>query len=103
VNIVLKYAAGGMASVDKYMEELGDNADDCVRDVFEYLQAVETAKKSHDEQEVARLVEKYRLMREHIPTWMMKSKEVFCFVRLKAIAYGADLCFTHDVFFNFFF
>jgi len=73
---VLKYATSGMASVDKYMEELGENADDCVKEVFDYLQAVETVKKSEDEHEVARLVEKYRLMREHIPTWMMKSKEV---------------------------
>jgi len=74
---VLKYVTGGMASVDKYLEELGDNADDCVREVFDYLQAVEAVKRSRDEQEVARLVEKYRLMREHVPTWMMKSKEVF--------------------------
>lgn len=73
---MLKYATSGMASVDKYMEELGDNASDCVKEVFQYFQAVETVKKSQDEQEVARLVEQYRLMREHVPTWMMKSKEV---------------------------
>lgn len=73
---MLKYATSGMASVDKYMEELGENADDCVKEVFDYLQAVETVKKSEDEHEVARLIEKHRLMREHIPTWMMKSKEV---------------------------
>jgi len=80
---VLKYATSGMASVDKYMEELGDEADDCVKEVFDYLLAVETVKKSQDEHEVARLVEKHRLMREHVPTWMMKSKEVcalVCFI-----------------------
>jgi len=76
VNIVLKYAASGMASVDKFMEELGENADSCVQEVFEYFQAVETVKKSQDEHEVAVLVEKYRLVREHVPTWMMNSKEV---------------------------
>jgi len=76
VNVVLKYATSGMASVDKYVEELGDKADDCVKEVFDYLHAVETVKKSHDEHEVARLVENYRLMREHVPTWMMQSKEV---------------------------
>jgi len=84
---VLKYATNGMASVDKFMEELGDKADDCVKEVFEYLQAVETVKKSKDEHEVARLVEKYRLMREHVPTWMMNSKEVCDFVCLICIVW----------------
>jgi len=73
---VLKYATSGMASVDKYVEELGEKADDCVKEVFDYLQAVETVKKSRDEHQVAGFVENYRLMREHVPTWMMKSKEV---------------------------
>ena len=76
VNIVLKYATSGMASVDKFVEELGDEADECVKEVFKYFLAVETVKKSQDEHEVARIVEEYRLMREHVPTWMMKSKEV---------------------------
>jgi len=76
VNVVLKYATNGMTSVAKYIEELGDMADDCVKEVFDYLQAVETVKKSQDEHEVARLVEKYQLVREHIPTWMINSKEV---------------------------
>lgn len=84
---MLKYATNGMASVDKFMEELGDKADDCVKEVFEYLQAVETVKKSKDEHEVARLVEKYRLMREHVPTWMMNSKEVCDFVCLICIVW----------------
>jgi len=73
---VLKYATSGMASVDKFVEELGDEADECVKEVFKYFLAVETVKKSQDEHEVARIVEEYRLMREHVPTWMMKSKEV---------------------------
>ena len=73
---MLKFATSGMASVEKYMEELAEKADDHVKQVFDYFQAVETVKKSEDEHEVARLVEKHRLMREHVPTWMMKSKEV---------------------------
>jgi len=80
---VLKYATSGMASVEKFMEELGDKASDCVKEVYDYVQAVETVKKSKDEHEVARLVERHHLMWEHVPTWMMKSKEVcdlICFI-----------------------
>jgi len=81
-----------MASVDKYVEELGDKADDCVKEVFNYLQAVETVKKSQDEHEVARLVEQYRLMREHVPTWMMKSKEVCGLICLLCVYLFVSKC-----------
>jgi 60 kDa SS-A/Ro ribonucleoprotein len=77
VELVLKYVTKGMEAVTKYMEEGDDKKPEELTQVYEYLKAVETVKKSHDEHVVARLVEEHRLMREHVPTWMMKSKEVW--------------------------
>jgi hypothetical protein len=54
----------------------GEEKPEELRQVYEYLRAVEMVRSSRDEHQVARLVEEHRLLREHVPTWMMRSKEV---------------------------
>ncbi|KAK2901393.1 hypothetical protein Q8A67_009508 [Cirrhinus molitorella] len=75
VAIVCKYITKGWKGVQ---EAYGDkeNSED-VRKVFAYLEAVEKAKHSTDEQELIHLIEEQRLEKEQILTNHLKSKEVW--------------------------
>lgn len=78
VDFILKYVTKGLTAAKQHLEsESAKEVPDSLGDIVQYLEAVEKVKHSHDEQEVARLVEEYKLMREHVPTWFIKSsKEV---------------------------
>lgn len=78
VDFILKYVTKGLAAAKQHLEsESAKEVPDSLADVVKYLEAVEKVKHSHDEHEVARLVEEHKLMREQVPTWFIKgSKEV---------------------------
>jgi len=76
VAAVLKYVTKNLEAAKQFIEEGGDTRCQELNGVLKYLQAVETVKTSHDEHQVARLVEEYKLVHEHVPTWLMKSTEV---------------------------
>jgi len=74
----LKYVTKGLTAAKQHLEsEPAKEVPENLTDVVKYLEAIEKVRHSHDEQEVARLVEEHKLMREHVPTWLIKnSKEV---------------------------
>lgn len=74
VAVVCKYITKGWKGVQ---EAYGDkeNSED-VQKVFEYLEAVEKAKRCTDEQELIHLIEEQSLEKEQILTHHLKSKEV---------------------------
>ena len=45
-------------------------------EILGYLEAVETLKQTRDEQQAARLIELHKFAWEHVPTWLLNSKEV---------------------------
>ncbi|XP_077870250.1 RNA-binding protein RO60-like [Saccoglossus kowalevskii] len=45
--------------------------------VLEFLTAVEEAKEAHEEEKVVQLIEKHRLVREHVPTQFLSSKLIW--------------------------
>uniref|UniRef100_A0A8C2EV03 Ro60, Y RNA binding protein n=1 Tax=Cyprinus carpio TaxID=7962 RepID=A0A8C2EV03_CYPCA len=75
VAVVCKYITKGWKGVH---EAYGDkeNSED-VQKVFEYLEAVEKAKRCTDEQELIHLIEEQSLEKEQILTHHLKSKEVW--------------------------
>lgn len=49
-----------------------------LRELIDYLEAVDTLKHSTDEQQVARLIEQHQLSYEHVPSIHLNSFEVSC-------------------------
>lgn len=47
--------------------------------VIGYLKAIDELKNTHDEQQANRLIEAFRFLPEHLPTWFQKSNEVIQF------------------------
>lgn len=76
VELVLRYVTKGMDGVKAKMEDDKLSFSDDAKSVYEFLKVIEQVKSCHDEHTVARLVEEHKLMHEHVPTWLMKSKEV---------------------------
>lgn len=70
----MKYVTRGLAQVVK--DYANDGLTSELKEVLQYLRDVELVKHSHDEHQVAMLVEKHQLSFEHIPTWMRNSAEV---------------------------
>ncbi|ELT92967.1 hypothetical protein CAPTEDRAFT_150806 [Capitella teleta] len=74
-TLVMKYVTRGLAQVVK--DYANDGLTSELKEVLQYLRDVELVKHSHDEHQVAMLVEKHQLSFEHIPTWMRNSAEVW--------------------------
>lgn len=78
-GLLFKYALKGLAECrnsfnpDCMAEGLRDEA----RLILEYLEAVETVRHSHSEQDIAQLVSQHSLLQEHIPMWMKHSKLIW--------------------------
>ncbi|XP_076359481.1 RNA-binding protein Ro60-like isoform X2 [Tachypleus tridentatus] len=69
-----KYVTHGYEAAEK---EFGvPDASPQVKDLLEYLKAVHELKHTADEQKAARLIEMHELSFEHIPTPLLKSKEM---------------------------
>ncbi|XP_062848954.1 60 kDa SS-A/Ro ribonucleoprotein [Trichomycterus rosablanca] len=75
VALVSKYVTKGWREVQEVYG--GKENPEEVMKVLAYLEAVEKAKHSSDEQEVAHLIEEQRLEREHLLTKHLKSTEVW--------------------------
>ncbi|XP_026511530.1 60 kDa SS-A/Ro ribonucleoprotein-like [Terrapene carolina triunguis] len=82
----LKPASEGLAVVTKYITKGWKEVQEAYKDkefssetekLLKYLEAVEKVKRTKDELEVIHLIEEYRLVREHLQTNHLKSKEVW--------------------------
>ncbi|KAM9130440.1 RNA-binding protein RO60 [Pangshura tecta] len=82
----LKPASEGLAVVTKYITKGWKEVQEAYRDkeissetekLLKYLEAVEKVKRTKDELEVIHLIEEYKLVREHLQTNHLKSKEVW--------------------------
>ena len=73
---MFKYVTKDLGAAKDFILEGGETRGKELESVLKYLEAVETVKSSKDEHQVASLVEAYKLVHEHVPTWLMKSKEV---------------------------
>ncbi|XP_014791184.1 RNA-binding protein RO60 [Octopus bimaculoides] len=76
VALVLKYVIKGL-KVAKAEFDSDGNATGQLRELLDYLEAVDTLKHSTDDQQVARLVEQHQLSYEHIPSVHLNSSEVW--------------------------
>ncbi|NXS68441.1 RO60 protein, partial [Pandion haliaetus] len=82
----LKPASEGIAIVTKYITKGWKDVQEAYKDkavsaetekLLKYLEAVEKVKRTKDELEVTHLIEEYGLVREHLLTNHLKSKEVW--------------------------
>ncbi|XP_006039176.1 60 kDa SS-A/Ro ribonucleoprotein-like, partial [Alligator sinensis] len=82
----LKPANEGIAIVAKYITKRWKEVQEAYKEkalsaetekLLKYLEAVERVKRTKDELEVIHLIEEYSLVREHLPTNHLKSKEVW--------------------------
>jgi len=76
IAMVLQFVMRGWKKTKE--DYIQDGLPDDLRSLLQYLDAVETVKHASIEegQKVAALIEEYKLVREHVPTWLLKSKEV---------------------------
>ena len=88
MDLVLRYSMYGMEEMTKLATAFKLNDDP----IYEYLWAIHSVKSmtETDTDDLIHLVHKYRLVREHLPTWSMKS----CAVQ-KALLFG-DPCRAYD-------
>ncbi|XP_078263879.1 RNA-binding protein RO60 isoform X2 [Rhinoraja longicauda] len=75
LTLVTKYIMKGWKEVEEAYKDK-ENSDGIQR-LLKYFEALERIKMSQDEQEVAHLIEEYRLVREHLLTNHLKSQEVW--------------------------
>lgn len=74
IAIVTKYITKGWKDVQEAYKEKAVSAE--TEKLLKYLEAVEKVKRTKDELEVIHLIEEYGLVREHLLTNHLKSKEV---------------------------
>ena len=72
--IVTKYITKGWKEVHEMYKEKALSVE--AEKLLKYLEAVEKVKRTKDELEVIHLIEEHRLVREHLLTNHLKSKEV---------------------------
>ncbi|KAL1431966.1 hypothetical protein MTO96_013719 [Rhipicephalus appendiculatus] len=84
VAVVLRYLARGLPAAAKMVEEKeaeGGSVEEA-REALAYLQAVHEVRHTKDEQVAARLLEEHQLALEHVPSHLLRSREVWlCLVR----------------------
>ncbi|XP_077488713.1 RNA-binding protein Ro60-like isoform X1 [Amblyomma americanum] len=91
VAVVLRYLARGLPAAVKLVEEQeaekGGGAEEEAREALAYLKAVHDVRHTQDEQLAARLVEEHQLALQHVPSHLLRSKEVWlCLVRRLPLA-----------------
>ncbi|XP_053549059.1 RNA-binding protein RO60 [Bombina bombina] len=75
VTMVTKYISKGWKEVQEAYKEKELSPE--TEKVFKYLEATEKVKRTKDELEIIYLIEEYRLVREHLLTTHLKSKEIW--------------------------
>ncbi len=75
VGAVIRYVVKGLEMAKK--DYLNEDTDKRVKKIFVFLEAVEQARTSTDQQTVMHLIERHGLVREHIPTNMLKSQHIW--------------------------
>uniref|UniRef100_UPI00398E8A67 RNA-binding protein RO60 isoform X2 n=1 Tax=Pristiophorus japonicus TaxID=55135 RepID=UPI00398E8A67 len=75
LTLVTKYIMKGWKEVEEAYK--GKENSDGIQRLLKYFEALERVKMTRDEQEVAQLIEEYRLVREHLLTNHLKSQEVW--------------------------
>ncbi|XP_059840701.1 60 kDa SS-A/Ro ribonucleoprotein isoform X2 [Hypanus sabinus] len=75
LTLVTKYVMKGWKEVEEAYKDK-ENSDGIQR-LLKYFEALERVKMTQDEQEVAHLIEEYRLVREHLQSNHLKSREVW--------------------------
>lgn len=68
---MLRYTVHGLTKAKEMYKDEED-----LQEILKYLEAVETLKQMKDEQQAARLIEQHKFVWEHVPTWLLNSKEV---------------------------
>jgi len=71
--VVLRYTVHGLS---KAKEMYKDDKEAGLQELLAYFDAVETLKQTKDEQVAARYIEQHKFVWEHVPTWLLNSKEV---------------------------
>ena len=93
MDLVLRYSMYGMEETRKLACAFNLNNDP----IYDYLWAVNCAKGMDREinetntNDLIHLIHRYRLVREHLPTWTMKNCQV-----QKALLFGAPATLSHD-------
>ncbi|XP_067846745.1 60 kDa SS-A/Ro ribonucleoprotein [Heptranchias perlo] len=75
LTLVTKYIMKGWKEVEEAYKDKENS--DGIQQLLKYFEALERVKMTRDEQEVAQLIEEYRLVREHLLTNHLKSQEVW--------------------------
>lgn len=73
IGFIVKYVVKGLAAVEVEAKTAGVSHD--ITKIYEYLNVVEKAK-TMSEDEMAAAIREHGLVREHVPTNLLKSKEV---------------------------
>ncbi|XP_050027151.1 RNA-binding protein Ro60 [Dermacentor andersoni] len=83
VAVLLRYLTHGLPAAAKLVEEKeaeGGSVAEEAREVLAYLQAVHEVRHTKDEQVAARLMEEHQLTLEHVPSHLLRSKEVWLYL-----------------------
>ncbi|KAK3590251.1 hypothetical protein CHS0354_041329 [Potamilus streckersoni] len=75
LKIIIKFVIKGLEAAKKLQEELGNHVN--LQHVIEFLEATEKARKCADEKVLIQLIDEHSLVREHIPTSLLNSKEIW--------------------------
>ncbi|KAL3864379.1 hypothetical protein ACJMK2_006067 [Sinanodonta woodiana] len=75
LKIFTRFVIRGLEEAKKLQEDLGN--DISMQQVIAFLEATEKARKYTDEKTMIQLIEKHDLVREHVPTALLKSKLVW--------------------------
>ncbi|KAM8930350.1 RNA-binding protein RO60 [Pelodytes ibericus] len=75
ITLVMKYISKGWREAEKAYTE--KELSPATEKVLKYLEATERVKRTMDELEVIHLIEEHRLVREHLLTCHLKSKEIW--------------------------
>jgi 60 kDa SS-A/Ro ribonucleoprotein len=76
IGCIIKYIIKGLETAKK--EYSTDSVAEDTKAVLDFLSAVEQAHDSESEEDVVRLIKEFRLVREHVPTKLLNSVEVWC-------------------------
>ena len=78
-SAVFKYILRGYPDVERFIKRLGENGfsmDHDLSETIRMLKATNDAMNAKDEEEILKLIQEHKLVREHLPTKFLSSKQV---------------------------